>query len=423
MNFKKILILLLILNVNKAYPQFCESLPHEPSIGDPGVQAKDNEGYIALIKEFGPIFYLNKDERALPISATEYFTGKHSRVVYREADGSYKEIIPKGQVTMKKIYDLRNKFKNGDSNLFFDIDDCIKLGSNPSSYKDSNGSLTTPVYVIGFEQNGNIYLQFLTLFGLNAPYNLGSPIKILQGITDKLRDNLMDSVKGKKISDIKKQVDEILTKTNPIFKGLKLDKLLGYPQAARAALERVPQGMDVGQYIDNFLRFDVRNEHEGDLEHVTLEIDKNTKKLKRIYFGSHGRTEGMWLDADNPDIQWQGTHPIVFVAEGGHGNYPKAGTYVRIYGLANDQTNKGIKWDPKFNLVYKNDDERFDPNVHGWLYFPGNYGAHGVNAAHNQGWWMDPAGGDLGQYGSVLFCANPNDQLCLAGKALKASPR
>jgi len=165
---------------------------------------------------------------------------------------------------------------------------------------------------------------------------------------------------------------------------------------------------------------DIQDAHEGDLEHVTAEIDKKTKVLKRIYYGSHGTHEGFWLDPKNPDIDYEGTHPIGYSSHYSHGVYPKEGTFVRIFGAASDVTGKGLKWKPT-NLVplFTKDDPNFDPATLGWMYFPGQTGARGVQPVTGQGWFMNSQGSttdpsrtpsDFGRpyTPKKWFCKNPS---------------
>lgn len=148
---------------------------------------------------------------------------------------------------------------------------------------------------------------------------------------------------------------------------------------------------------------DLRDLHESDLEHITIELDKNTKQLTRIYYGSHGSNEGFWLDAKSPLIEWDGTHPIVYVAKNSHALYPKQGTYVRIFGMANDVTTRGQLWKAKLIRVYRDEDPRFDPKTMGWLYFSGKLGAHGIDSASGKPWYVKgPQVGDVGRTGFTL---------------------
>lgn len=151
----------------------------------------------------------------------------------------------------------------------------------------------------------------------------------------------------------------------------------------------------------------IQGAHECDIEHITLELNEQ-KQLQRIHFAAHTSGEGTWLPAQHSDIQYEGTHPIVYVAQNGHGSYPRAGTHVRIYGFGNDITCKGKKWVPQLVLLYPEDDPRANPKTMGWAYHSGNYGPRGVDSFKR---FFD-AKGDLpkGQpYENVQFCPNPQN--------------
>lgn len=300
-----------------------------------------------LAEKYAPIFYLQHSEKFSPIRAEEYFNGDHTALMKR--DGTV--LIPNGQITMEKIYEDYKKHAQEDPDnwqQYFAIEDCVKFGSNPALNKDKNGNLATPAYVVASEIGDKIYLQYMTFYGFNAPYDIGP------------------------------------------FKG------------------------DV---------MDFQNAHESDLEHITLEFDKTTQKLTRIYYGSHGSTEGMWLNANNPDIEYVSeTHPVAYVARGGHGIYPREGTYVRIFGVANDVTDKGTRWTPELIMVYPNTDPRFNAKTMGWLYPAATYGARGVSSASQKGWWMNAPAGDIGRpYAKVPFCPKPESTECLIEKIPSAT--
>lgn len=171
----------------------------------------------------------------------------------------------------------------------------------------------------------------------------------------------------------------------------------------------------------------VKGDHDFDVEHITLELNEN-KELERIFFAAHTSREGSWLPAEHESIEYEGTHPIVYVAQTGHGSYPEGGTYVRIYGFGNDITCKTKKWIPQLVLVYPEEDVRFNPQTMGWAAHSGDFG-RGVGSFKR----FFNGANDLpkGQpYDKVLFCPNPADptskldlieyQLCIEGKRLKA---
>ncbi|MCX5921705.1 MAG: hypothetical protein NTX86_00010, partial [Candidatus Dependentiae bacterium] len=123
---------------------------------------------------------------------------------------------------------------------------------------------------------------------------------------------------------------------------------------------------------------------------------------------SNDTKDGTWLAWNDKDVEKSGTHPVAYAARYNHRFYPKAGTYVRMFGMANDITNQGFKWMPN-NLVrlYPVADKRFDKNTMGWLYFPGIYGAKD-NSIQPLGLqqWFGNATWDIQAPATAPFCPN-----------------
>lgn len=113
-------------------------------------------------------------------------------------------------------------------------------------------------------------------------------------------------------------------------------------------------------------------EHDGDIEHVTLRFSKSDGMLRNqtssvltgIYYGAHTTVEGIWVKPDQ--IEWQDEHPVSYVALDGHGNYPHAGIYPRIFGFASDYCDRGQLWKPS-KVVIIND------NPDSWHRYQGRY--------------------------------------------------
>lgn len=328
--------------IGEPKPKFCATRPpaiYAPTIENDEVIKKDTEGMIPIIKKYSPVLYLC-NERYYPIAAEDYVTAPTTQLVYqpnhKQVPSSPKTIvIPRGQVTMEKIYENRKKYSGKD--FFFEIDECTKFGSNPAQFSDGKKNLTTPVYVTWNQYKDKTYIVYVFAYGFNGPYPVNIP-----GI------------------DV------------PILKG------------------------DIS---------DEQGAHEFDLEHITLELNKD-KQLERIFFAAHGRAEGVWYPANHKDIQYEGTHPISHVAINGHGSYPREGTHLRIFGFANDITCKTKKWIPQLVLLYPENDERFNPKTMGWVYHSGEYGRRGVGPMSRffNGEKDLPKGQPLSR---VQFCPNP----------------
>jgi len=333
--------------IKKAFKQspksaFCPlrtNVSYAPTIDDPQVIAQDVEGMIPIIKKYSPVLYLC-NELYYPIAVEDLFTAPGTQLVF----GGQTIVVPKGQVTMEKIYENRTKYSGRD--YFFQIDECTRSGSDPKRFSDWQGNITAPIYATWSKHNGKIYIVYVFIYGFNGAYPVSMPVK---------------------------------------------------------------------------------GAHDFDLEHITLELNAN-KELERIFFAAHTSREGSWLSANHKSIKYEGTHPVVHVAQTGHGSYPDDGTYVRIYGFGNDITCKTKKWIPQVVLVYPEEDPRFNAKTMGWSAHSGDYG-QGIGSFKR----FFNGADDLpkGQpYDNVLFCPNPSDpdskldligyQLCIEKKRLKA---
>ena len=127
----------------------------------------------------------------------------------------------------------------------------------------------------------------------------------------------------------------------------------------------------------------IGGEHQADLEHIRVRIknneyENNKYEVLRIYYSAHGTDQGRWEKPEN--IEWYkgipNGQPIIYVAKGSHANYPKPGTWYRIFGLANDKTKKkgAIIWKPDTvtNLNDRDDLMSYQGDM-------GNNGVHDLN--------------------------------------------
>jgi len=102
-------------------------------------------------------------------------------------------------------------------------------------------------------------------------------------------------------------------------------------------------------------------DHDFDLEHMSLYVNKAKRKLKRVYFSAHGASQGLWCNPQDCTFDYNTNPPRleVFVARGSHAHYPKPKTYWRIGCLANDTCRAGSSWSPFVILM----DDHTDWNV------------------------------------------------------------
>ena len=106
--------------------------------------------------------------------------------------------------------------------------------------------------------------------------------------------------------------------------------------------------------------------HEGDLEHIVVELNKD-KKLNRVFLSAHTRMEGKWVSKEN--LSFENGRIVVFSALNGHGLYEKEGVALRYFGIANDYLSKGRRWEPYTERIYAIYDENFNPKTMGAFCF------------------------------------------------------
>lgn len=126
--------------------------------------------------------------------------------------------------------------------------------------------------------------------------------------------------------------------------------------------------------------------HWGDIERLTLEYDKNGN-LTRVYFGAHGDKDGRWIEYK--DLEIEDNSIVVYIAKNGHGFYPKKGMYFRLYGLANDVTNRGKVYTPYQLVEIPKDPTTYDLTSLGLSYFCGKLGKDGIVSLVKKAWYYD----------------------------------
>lgn len=296
------------------------------TIKDKKVIKSDQEKLIPAIAKYAPVLYFHPQETGFPVVPKGYFYSKRSRII----DHNKNVVVSADKVTPKKVYDFYKKYKSKKeaAPIRFEVDKCVEAGSDLRKWRQGE-SVNHPVYVVTFEHKEKIHVQYLLLFGVNRAYKPFSPWseKFFSAIT--------------KLKSVKKELE----------------------------------------------KSSVLNKHQCDLEHFTVVLNKKTLKPEKYFFSSHGKTEGFWLSADHSEVEYEGTHPVVYLAKGGHGTYNKEGVYMRIHGIANDETAKGIRWIPQLVRVYDINDNRFDIETMSWLFFPGKYSPK-TDSAVNQAWFM-----------------------------------
>jgi hypothetical protein len=116
-------------------------------------------------------------------------------------------------------------------------------------------------------------------------------------------------------------------------------------------------------------------EHQGDVEHITVELTWDTHQMTRVYFGAHKSDDGLWVDADDCEYTDSG-QLIVYSANGSHASYPHSRDYNRCIGCADDITQRGIRWNGGLVIIDKTTQ---------WNMWPGHLGTEPTPGHHS--WW------------------------------------
>jgi hypothetical protein len=393
------------------------------------------------IKKYSPIVYLHPEERAGPIAPADFFAGETTMV--REKNKQQKDpvVIARGRVTFKQLSTLAEKnptkqyyIWHGQQKEPLKYDKRIFYGSNPALYPQG-----IPIQVVTFYGHGSnrrlIEAALRTV--LSATKDVQDAYAAKQAATTPAAKKPLE-ISEQKLWDIwQVTVDKAfkdLAEWDPAWEKALRDTLSATPletslghlrSLIRVVHDDVPLAKKDFFYIQWLFLYgynepytitiplgtifkgdylDIQNAHEADLEHITMKVNTATGKLEAIEYGAHGSAEGMWLyppgTTDNPlkEFAVQDGHPVVFVAFGAHGNYPREGVYTRVYGLANDITKKGGKrWNLTENNIYRSvrpTSVGFNPAFHtekpdydGYLNFKGYLGPRGVGSYVNQAWF------------------------------------
>jgi len=346
----------------------CPGKPH-PRIIPPLQEVPDADGMNALFMKFSPVIYLDSEETAFPIDPLEYVENRNNALIDKKTGKTILNAAD-GSLTAKSLDEYtRHLWSIGipEQSSYINIPPCVLAGSNPYYWRDMHNNLTTPASFMVFRENGKIYIQCFFLYGYNSPYDI-------------------------------------------------------------VVFNRVFVSGD---------KYEFQNAHECDLEHITLEIDPIKMQVIRVFYGAHGSAEGMWVnwsDVEKESLEngkKPGTHLVNYAAKGGHGNYPRAGEFVRIYSFGDDKTGKGIRWTPTWMRIYPPKDatyvigkgiapypKGYDPATMGWINAPGSMGKRGVDGAAHQ-WWFGSAkneGNRTFQEGMKDWCPR-GDWKCIMRKA------
>lgn len=115
-------------------------------------------------------------------------------------------------------------------------------------------------------------------------------------------------------------------------------------------------------------------EHEGDWEHITVTVNKN-ETLRSIYYAAHDSEGERFVPGEFTTIGI--THPVSYVADGSHANYPTADFTPR--GLLPGDAHDGEGFEVDCRGLTENMGEDGAPlNANHWLRYAGHWGEIGT---------------------------------------------
>jgi hypothetical protein len=101
--------------------------------------------------------------------------------------------------------------------------------------------------------------------------------------------------------------------------------------------------------------------HPNDIEHISIYSTQTS--IDMVYFSAHSPGQGMWLKWKDCELSEAGSL-IVYVARNSHACYPHAGTYWRLFGLANDVcSNRGKRVNIVFSQMLSSYDYAFSNGI------------------------------------------------------------
>lgn len=164
------------------------------------------------------------------------------------------------------------------------------------------------------------------------------------------------------------------------------------------------------------LKKNLTGAHWGDIEHITVRLNRARTAIESIFFAAHGGDDGMRLEgASLQYLEREGVRPVVYSAVNGHGSYPRAGAWVRLATAGTDVTGRGTRWDPTLFQVFPDSDSRFNPKTMGWMYVPGQIGPDGIAPVAAKDWFLSATERPVFRP-LENWCPSTKDTLCLLKK-------
>ena len=146
--------------------------------------------------------------------------------------------------------------------------------------------------------------------------------------------------------------------------------------------------VDIDKQLKKVEEKEIENEYKNlsqSAEFKQTEIDR--WQITGIHLDAHGSKGGEWKEFSQ--MEFIDGHPVVYSCKGDHSFYHAPGIYPRIFGFVYDICSKDILTKPIPTRVFDEDEkENFNIETSGGLYFPGDMGPNGINAAYKHDFWI-----------------------------------
>jgi hypothetical protein len=208
-----------------------------------------------------------------------------------------------------------------------------------------------PVSIEQYIDNSDLYYKNNDLIGIKNTYNIENLPDLIEPYTDQGINNLSFYPDLKSIPDNSKNLENVpyytvITRKENYYL-IQYHFIYAYN----------------GAY--NILGCIKTGEHNGDLEHLSIQVEPNNGNILKAYFARHRSSEGRWYESKDCIIK--DNHIQVYVALNGHGIYNKPGIHCRFFSFANDYTSsEGLLWWSK-NIIIVDDNTK-------WIFLKINLG-------------------------------------------------
>lgn len=115
--------------------------------------------------------------------------------------------------------------------------------------------------------------------------------------------------------------------------------------------------------------------HEGDWEHITVRVDEDLRRVKKVFYAAH-EAEGRWMRPSRIRFQ-DDTHPVVYVGRYSHASYPRPGVQPRGMLPADHTADGGVTW-KTWKSTHVMADQKGPKSCCPWLQYSGRWGEVGA---------------------------------------------